>query len=98
MSNFSGLISEHIRNINKFIVSNIICLNKFFKRKKTIDSMYKDIIDEKIADINMLISKIESIKNKNKELINYISNTEKYINEKEALIKNIQILTSNKSL
>ncbi|MCH3963184.1 MAG: hypothetical protein LKE46_02835 [Clostridium sp.] len=84
--------------MNKFSQLLLKNINMFFIRKKAIDNMYQPIINKKIANIHALNTEINSLASKNRELMRNISYAQKRINEKERLIKNIQALTSNKSI
>lgn len=86
------------KNIENSITSTITSIDKFFKKKKTIDNMYQNIIDEKVNNIHILQLKLKNINDKNRTLKNELLPIKKRIDKKSSLVKDIQALTSKKSI
>ncbi|WP_039657253.1 hypothetical protein [Clostridium tyrobutyricum] len=96
MSKFYTLMIKSIYNIKSYLLSSINYLGKFFNDKKTIDSMYKNILENKTSKINTLNKKLKSIDKKTRKLDIEISDMKHSIETKENLIKSIQSLISQK--
>ncbi|MBV4420444.1 hypothetical protein KM800_14125 [Clostridium tyrobutyricum] len=97
MSKFYTLMIKSIYNIKSSLFSSINYLGKFFNDKKTIDSMYKDILENKTSKINTLNKRLKSIDQKTRKLDIEIHDIKHSIGTKENLIKSIQHFTSQRT-
>lgn len=96
MSKFYTLMIKSIYNIKSSLFSSINYLRKFFNDKKTIDSIYKDILENKTSKINTLNKRLKSIDQKTRKLDVEISDMKHSTEIKENLIKGIQSMISQK--
>ncbi|OAA84062.1 hypothetical protein [Clostridium ljungdahlii] len=90
------LILRYLKKIKKSIIFSIQNLNLFFDKKKTIDTAYKPILDEKLNEVKGLKDKLNVIQNKNASFEKQIKHLRSSVIKKEKLIKNLQDIISQR--
>ncbi|AZV57469.1 hypothetical protein [Clostridium sp. AWRP] len=90
------LILKYLKRIEKSIIFGMRNLNLFFDKKKTIDTAYKPILDEKLREVKDLKDRLNIMQNKNVSFERQINNLKTSITKKEKLIKNLQNIISKR--
>ncbi|OBR96493.1 MULTISPECIES: hypothetical protein [Clostridium] len=90
------LILKYLKKIEKSIIFGMQNLNLFFDKKKTIDTAYKPILDEKLNDVKNLKNKLNVLQNKNASFEKQIKHLRGSMMKKEKLIKNLQDIISQR--
>lgn len=86
-----------LKAIKKLQLSIIKCYRFFIQRKKSIDTMYDSVIQEKTKEVKNLSSELKDIQTKKLKLEKEVLNMEISINKKKRLIENIQDLTTKRT-
>lgn len=71
-------------------------LNLFFDKKKTIDTAYKPMLDEKLKEVKDLKDKLNVMQNNNASFEKQIKHLRGSMMKKEKLIKNLQDIISQR--
>jgi len=90
------LILRYIKKIKKSIIFAMRNLNLFFDKKKTIDTAYTPILDEKLKEVKNLKNKLNAMQNENTSFEKQIKNLKISMMKKEKLIKNLQDILSRR--
>jgi len=90
------LILRYIKKIKKSIIFAMRNLNLFFDKKKTIDTAYRPILDEKLKEVKDLKDKLNVMQNKNASFKRQINNLKTSMMKKGRLIKNLQDIISQR--
>lgn len=85
-----------IKYLKKLTLSVMKYYNSFLQRKKTIDNMYTNIIQNKRKEVKNLENKLNNIHHKNIQLEKELLNMRDTINKKNNLIKNLQDLVTRR--
>ena len=90
------LILRYLKKIEKSIISGMQNLTLFFDKKKTIDTAYRPILDEKLKEVKDLKDKLNVMQNKNASFKRQINNLKTSMMKKGRLIKNLQDIISQR--
>ncbi|ADK15586.1 MULTISPECIES: hypothetical protein [Clostridium] len=90
------LILKYIKKIKKSIIFGMQNLNLFFDKKKTIDTAYKPMLDEKLKEVKDLKDKLNVMQNNNASFEKQIKHLRGSMMKKEKLIKNLQDIISQR--
>lgn len=97
MNKIYNIISRYLILFKRLLITIIKSYSRFFHRKKTIDSMYATILQNKRREIQSLEKELKQVQLKNSDLREESLTIQGSIDKKCTLIKNLQELIAQRT-